>query len=588
MSHALTLGSVLLTDSVPDSTNDFVFNVLADGMSFGVASPVQEVVKSLLADGDLVRITRAGNREVSFSVEISGPTLASLADGEAALGRQVGGINTLTWQPPDDLAPASVFQVLTSSMSQRFDDLSELRNRRVFDLTLTCAPFAFSTKPATISELVSGSTTLSVDTCDSATGWTGKRNGVPTTTEGPSTIWEAGAVGILELSNTEGFPPETWEMTRTGSVDFSTTPYLVVELTTLTAKAGGPLIVDVYAIVAGQEVLLPPLEIRKVSDGTAYFRLTMNATNVAGATALRFRHVSSAGYGHAWQGLSVRDIKRSDAMPSVTARQVSRIVEVEGTERSVASLLVKSPTSSDLSHTLVATYPEMSAGFSPPMRRWRSNGNTVVADAATISGSREAIGPTAVNFGVPASSIPPGAYQLAGRLRTVGSTGSLNIYWEAGTSVQGVLLTGKQSGSLDWSFPVLGQWEIVPLGTVSLPVIAATNGDLFIGINHAGSSQVEFDELWLFPIGEDCAVSGANVTATRFWCDAPAPGEANPALRIGNTDDRSNARSPGLSTFAKGLHVMRPGRMCIFAATTVNNPMVSGSLPLAWHSNAAK
>lgn len=591
MTHSLTLGDALLTGSKhsPDPTHGFWFEVCAEGTEFGEPEAVTRIVTSLMVDGAAVAYDRDGNRTIPIKVRVNGPTLAAVAHGEAMLRRESKRLNELTWQPPDTFAFPSVYETYPSPMSRLSDgdwDLDEkVRRVRTFRLSLTCGPFARSLNPVVIDQLASGSTTTSVDTCDSATGWTGTRNGAPTTAEGPTTLWEAGAVSVMELSDTEGFAPEAWTMTRTGAVDFSTTPYLEVEVTTLDAKGGAQL--SVSAHLNGSPEPLPILQVRRLTDGSQYFRVTFDTRGVA-ATSITFKHTSVAGYGFVWQGFLVRNIARSNVMPNVSsARQVSRIIEVDGTERTTASLRVKSATSADLGHTLVATWPEMSAGFSPSMRQWRASGNTVVADSATISGSREAIGPSAVSFGVPASSIPAGAYQLIARLRSVGATGSLNVFWEAGTSIESVLLDGTISGSHDASFPVLGRWEMVPLGTLVLPVIAANAGDLFMGINHAGSTQVEYDEVWLFPIGEDCAISGADVTATHYWCDAPDHTESNPSFRIGNTDDRSNARSPGMATIAKGVHSMRPGQMVVFVAATVDGPLVDGSLYERWHSNAA-
>lgn len=547
------------------------------GGDHGAPETITELTQSLLGDGDLVRVARNGNREISIVVHVEGPTLGALTNFEAALRLECAKPrNFLVFEPGDIDSVASVFEVFAVEMRQPRDDEVERHMLRRWELTLTCQPFARSLNPVMIDQLASGSTTTSVDTCDSATGWTATRNGVPGTA---STGWEAGSVGIAELDNAVT-APEAWGLTRTGSVDFTSTPYLVVEVRTIASDYGPPL--DFRATISG--VQLPVLAVTLI-PGTVYYRVVFNATGFGVVSAISFEHVSRPG--HPWQGVFIRQVSRSNVLPGSNARQVSRIVDVGGTERTVASLRVKSPTTTDLRHTLVATWPEKSAGFFPSMRRYRATGNTVAPDAATISGSREAIGPSAVSFGVPASSIPAGAYQLVARLRSVGATGSLNVFWEAGTSVEGVLLDGTISGSYDASFPVVGRWEMVPLGTLVLPVIAANAGDLFMGINHAGSTQVEYDEVWLLPIGEDCAISGADVTATRYWCDAPDHTESNPSFRIGNTDDRSNARSPGMATIAKGVHTMRPGPMVVFVATTVDGPLVDGSLYERWHSNAA-
>lgn len=579
MTHSLTLGGLLLTESSPDTDHGYEFNVLADGLGFGVAAGVQEVITSLLADGDLVRVDRYGNREVTFVVEITGPSLGALAYGEAALRREVGRPNSLTWQAPDVLSVPTVFDVVTSEMQQTFDDLDELRTRRTFKVTLTCSPFASSAELTTAAALASGTTSVLIDDCSSATGWTGTRNGAPSPSDGPSTIWEDGSVGIMELSNTVGFPPEEWTLTRTGSMDFTSTRFLDVELTTLSAKGGAPLSVSAY--LDGSSKALPMLQARRISDNSGYYEVTFDTGGVV-ASSVTFRHVSSAGYGHAWQGLQVRNMARSDIAPNVTSHQMARILEVGGTERTPASIHVTSTDgAADLGLTFVHTSPEDGSGYSPPLRRWRTAGGTVVS-GGPFSGSREPIDSSFV-ASVPTASIPRGGYQLVANLRSAVSATS-PVYYAVRTQLPDGSLMGEVSGKQSVEFTANVWTTAVLFEDLALPSVRTAAGFVKIDIGAVG---VEIDEAWLFRMDDDCALTYVNVTSPNLWLDSAGQSSPVPTVWVG--DGRDTSTHPGTLLAGMGAHVLSPDGTAVFVATAAaTNPMVSAEFFKRWHSNAAE
>ena len=57
--HALSLGSIRLTSSLPDPEHGFWFETYSEGTSFGSSDAVTSVVQTMLADGDLVKIVEA-------------------------------------------------------------------------------------------------------------------------------------------------------------------------------------------------------------------------------------------------------------------------------------------------------------------------------------------------------------------------------------------------------------------------------------------------------------------------------------------------------------------------------------------------
>lgn len=589
MTHSLTLGSLLLTGDLPDADHGYTLSVLAEGMALGRHEGVQEVVRSLLSDGDLVRITRHGNREVAFRVMIEGPSLGALSQGEASLRREIGRANELTWQAPDIFAVPTVFEVITSEMSQTFDDLAELRRRRVFEVTLTCAPFARSINLTTVEALASGTTTVVVDTCDSATGWTGTRNGAASPGDGPSVIWEAGSVGIMELSNTVGFPPETWTLTRTGAIDFSDTPYLEVEITTLSAKGGASLSVSAHV---DNGPALPMLEARRLTAASEYFRVTFDTGGVA-ASSITFMHTSSTGYGHAWQGLQVRHVARTDIAPNITARQLSRILEVGGTERTPASIHIQPPTGSDpLGLTIVHTSPEMGAGYSPPLRRWRVSGNTEFPiPGLGFSGKYEAIHPNAFVAEVPISAIPEGGYEVIVALQT-DVVGTHVLHWVVKTVLPDGSIVEQPSVGVPCTFPTATAWHLFSLGVVTLPSVRTSGaGKVQIGIlrDPTAGGTVIIDDAWVFRVGEGSALTMVDANQPHVWIDSPTIESPSPRVSMGGSSNRTDSYHPHGRLSASGTHTFTPGRVAMFVATRgVDNAHASLSYYKRWPNNAAE
>lgn len=595
MTHSLTLGSLLLTDPLPDNDHGYVFSVLADGAGFGVAQGVREIVTSLMADGDLVRTTRFGNREVSFAVQIEGPTLSALAHGEAALRREVGRGNTLTWQAPDVLSVPTVFEVVDSEMSQTFDDLDELRRRRTFVLTLTCAPFARSADPVTVDAMVSGTTTVAVDTCDSKTAWSGTRSGaftgVALSSEGVDPPADT-AVEVYEFDEAVT-TPETWTLTRTGAVDFTATPFLVVELKTQATSDGLPLQdVTISAQTSGGLVTLPVVQATRTADNSGYYRLVADATAAPSASAITFTYRSMAGY-H-WQYLGVRNVDRTDISPNITTRQQSRIVEVGGTERTPASIHVSDSTVAGSLGGLVIvhTSPEDGSGYSPPLRRWRTADSTgpETVDAGMLSGKREPVAFVAGGFvaEVPTSALPEGGYVLMARMRMAVDPEPVNVAWSTSTIFPDTTTQqGYTNGSAAVAFATTA-WHLVPLAALSLPSVRTKAGkvQIVIQVPTVDHAQVELDEAWLFRADDDCALTIVRSFLPDLWLDSPDVSSSVPRVWIG--DGRDLQVHPGDALDAIGNHVLSPEGTAVFTAALTDYPATEATFYRRWHSNAAE
>lgn len=586
MTHSLALGGLTLTGdkSFADPTHGFWFEVAAEGTEFGQPEAVARIITSLLTDGAIVSYDRDDNRTIPVRVRVNGPTLAAVAHGEAALRQESKRRNELTWQPPDTFAPPSVFETFPSSMSRQSDgdwDLDELvRRSRTFGLSLTCSPFARSLEPTTVEALVAGSTTIVVDTCDSATNWTGFRNGFP---YAASAAWEAGSVGVAELEDAIT-SPETWTLTRASAVDFTSTPYLKIEVRTIASDVGQPMNVAAYAGSVTPANLLPVMSVRRLAGG-AYFEVVYDATGRGSVSALTFNHVSPPG--HPWQGLFIRSLARTDVTPGTTSRQQTRVIEVGGTERTPASIHVQSVGAElPLTQAIVHTCPGDGSGYSPPLRRWRiSGGSTPIASAPAFSGFYESIVGTGITCDTPTSALPEGGYVLAAYMRSTAAT-TVSVAWSTSTIFPGgTREEGFTVGSELVTFPDDG-WHIVPLATLSLPSVRTKAGKVRTIIQVPSSSTTIFlDDAWLFRTDKDCALTVLTSPHPHLWINSAGVDAPVPTAWVGDgVDVRVH---PGTGLQAMGTHILSPEGTAIFTATLVP-PMTDATFYRRWHSNAAE
>lgn len=566
------IGDVVLTS--------YPFGVDADStVDVGEPEMIVETVPSQMADGDTERVLRHGNRTYRLEFYIEGPTLGALAESEALLRAQLRRpLIPLLHDPGDGLSPSSVYEVQTAQLTPQRRDDHEAHLVRKFTLTLTCAPWARSADAVTVDALaVPGSETLvSVDTCDSTTGWTGTRSGASYPVSAALT---PGSVSVAELDSSVT-SPETWTLTRTGSVDFTVTPYLVVEARTLTQGSDE----RVSASVDGVD--LPMLEQREMSDGSGYSKITFDATGFGLQPSIRFSHTSKAG--SAWQGLFIRQVSRSDAPPKITARQITRIIETGGTERTPASIHVESENGTDaLGLTIVHTCPDDGSGYSPSLQRWRTVGQTRVPDVTAYSGNYELINVTSWIAEVPTSALPEGAYTLMARLRcqtasTVRISYSTSTIFPDTTTQQGFTL-----GQVDHSFAVANEWELVPLAVLSLPSVRTSAGRVQVALQvEAATPETTLDEAWLFRADDDCALTIVETDTPNLWLESPDLSSSVPRVWVG--DDIGSRVHPGTGLMAMGAHVLSQPGTSVFTAAFTDYPRTSSTHYWRWHSNAAR
>lgn len=573
MTHSLTLGSLLLTDAPAHDEHGYSFSVLAEGTGFGVAQGVREVVTSLLADGDIVRTTRFGNREVSFPVQIEGPTLGSLAHGEAALRAEVGRRNTLMWQAPDVLSVPTVFEVVDSEMQQTFNDLDELRRKRTFILTLTCSPFARSADAVTVPALISGGVASStvVDTCDSATGWSAAMNGV---SAGVSTTWETGAVSVVDL----GAPtPSLLTLTRTGTISFSTQRYLVIEAGFSPSLGAVP--IYAYAGTSPSASEIPKVSQQQISPGWFRCIFDQGGTSLSAVTFSGYFTPENA-------DLKIRDVSKRN-QPGTVPRQQTKIIAVGGTERTPTNLHVQTANGADpLGQCIVHTCPEDGSGYSPPLQRWRTVGQTRTNDATAFSGTYESINTTSWVAEVPTLALPEGGYVLMARLRAQ-SAATVTVTWSTSTIFPDASTQeGFTVGTVQHTFAAGNVWELVKMEALTLPSVRTKSGKVQIALQVAAASPVvTLDEAWLFREDDDCALTIVETPRPHVWLDSPGLDSSVPRVWIGS--GMTTKVHPGTGLKAMGAHVLSPEGTAVFTAALSDFPATDATFYRRWHSNAA-
>lgn len=591
MTHSLMLGDLLLTGSrdFPDPDHGFWFEVAAEGTEFGSPQAVTRIITSLLVDGAIVSYDSDGNREIPVRVRVHGPSLAAVSQGEAALRLASKRRNELTWQPPDEFAPVSVYETYPSPMESVQEsgwDLDELRRVRTVRLSLACSPFALSQDVTTVSALPSGGSpsTSTIDNCDSASGWTATRSGAAVSA---TTFWEAGAVGAAELDSSFT-APETWTLTRTGSVSFASMPYLSAEVRTVSYNGN----LSVRAVTStGSSLNLPILSKRNLEAGGdegSYHEVVCLVPGGVTLASVTFVHTSQSG--DIWQGLLVRKVSQSNMPPGGFARQTSQVFEVGGTERTPASLRA-STTAGFLGTTLIHTTKFDGSGYSPDMRRWRATGNATSAnvDARKITGTWELMRPNPVVSRTPSHSMPRGNYLLVAAIKsdTPTTTTPLPISWAVKSVISGQTLGNDEGTGYGW-FPVAHELTIIPIASLAAPIVRSGALDVEVHLfNPTSTVTMSVEQWWMFTDDDDSALSIVNTSEGALWLDSPDADSPVPTVWVGPSKPLSFHPAAGL--VAQGSHTFRPGPNLVTTVSDSNDYM-SASLEYRkrWHSNAAE
>ena len=560
------IGSIDLTS--------YPFAVDADStVEIGEPEMVVESVVSQLADGDPEKATRHGNRTYVLTLYVEGATLGDLADSEALLRTELQATGlTLTHDPGDGLTPASVYEVWTASLKQERDDTHESHLIRRFTLTLTCTAFARSVEATAIDALDSGTSSVVVDTCDSTTGWTTGITANPDALSASSgAVWSTDSAG----------GDDRMSLYRAAAIDVSAHPYFRLEW-----KASPTPGYMILGLPAADDPF--PSELRRVALSDGWFRSTWLVEPGDLDSGFQFSYARTTA--SSVDSLGIREVSKSDIQPSQTPRQLTRIVEAGGTERTPVSLHVQTSSGTGaLTQAIVHTCPEDGSGYSPPLRRWKVSGQTTVADSSLYSGEREPIAvPTDAFFAeVPTSSLPEGGYTLVARVRMAASPfGDADIYYSVSTKFPDS--TTREGYVVDFERVTFTDtnWKLVALATLSLPTVRTKAGWVQVALSASiANSQIDLDEAWLFREEDDCALTIVDTARPHLWCDSPDVSSPVPTVWVG--DGSSTRVHPGTGLRAQGAHILHPAGTAVFTAALSDNPKTDATFYRRWHSNAA-
>lgn len=557
-------------------------------VEIGEPEMVVESVISQLADGDIERAVRHGNRVYVIPIYVEGETLAELARAESDLRSEIKRSDLiLTHDPGDGFAPASVYEVQTAKLAPARDDTFEPHLIRKYTLTLTCSPFARSSNAVTVLAVGPAPTTptsSSVNTASTTTNWSAIRadfsqssttSSNPVTSDGDGVSTTASGMWLrLHLSYN---PPS--------AIAMATTPILLVEMIVSDPGFGFRLTVN------GVDRSATPSFTKAMPSGTILYGFDLSQYGSSPSLTKFLVGYDLRASTAVSRSITVYDISRSNAFPQVNARQSARSLEVRGTERTSASINVAPGSSgTSMGYTIVHTSPDQRSGYSPSLRQYRTSGNAITSESGLVSGSREPINTNPVVSQVSLVALPEGEYSLLALMRST-VAGSYKIGWNARTLLPGIGYLGGTYGETTATFASANTWTWVPIDAVTLPPVRSNGAFVQLNLSRVpvASEVVELDEWWALRMGDDCAVTILYDNAAFMWLDSPDSTSGVPRVWVGGNGDRSDAHHPSTNLVTSGAHVLHPDGTTIFVATSgMQNPNVTATYYPRWHSNAAE
>jgi hypothetical protein len=593
--HLLQLGSLDLT---APGTQAWTTNPLAEGFDMGSPVALVDALPHLLLDGEVVTGKRSSNRTLHFFVEVRGDDARSLAEAETALVGEVDKPNTLLWKWPGVNTPTTEFQTFRGTCVPRTEDLQELRGVRVYEVTLPAMPFGRSITETVVEALPAVPAVPSTTTLTSGTSTTGWSAGV---------VAGSGAVNLPQ-TNVEQIPGDpsldegyawyfrtgwtkhTHEATFTPAapVTGSATDFLYVVVRLVNSGAQ-----DVVTTVNGIEAD-PAFTVYDAASASYDFYYLGLWPTIA---SVKVHAVTGTAYGDtSTTTMPLSLIKVTNDVPAGTKRQQLRQFAVGGSVRCPGTIQVDHETAG-LGDVIVYTDPALNTLYRPDLMRWyvSSSGGTP-ATSGSITGTPHYIdGPNPLIFDVPVQSLPEGGYVLMGRLSNfnVGDVVTAAASTRLGTTD---IASETESRTIDDS-AASGTYKIVPLATLNLPPSPASSGSVRISLT-ASATGIICDELWLFYMGEDSALTilsaGAGTPAlgsvhNRLDLEAASTSRVMPSLWVGTQANRSDRFHAGSLAEDMPTHVFTPPTTRAFVVTTgADNPAVSYRYRKHWHTHAAE
>lgn len=587
----ITYGDLDLTDY------PFLFEFGAD---LGRPENMSELLGAVLADGDVPVGTRAGNRELNFSVLVEEADLQALAEAEPLLTAEADKQrNTLTIDPGDGIAVPSVYDTYRAQVTQVRDEDLEMNGYRRYTVTVPAYPFTRSEALTTVgSEFVADSDVIA-DDCESTTGWSlyGTGNSATITVDSTAGHFSTGT-GAVKLV-TEPYVYDTTATTTSGawidskirksglSIDASGGGYFAFRFRPEPGWTFNSYSASFYLTTSGGGRQAATL-VASTAEDNGYTRYLLTVPHASTITTFELEGRMSI-WGP-WGSLFPNPGWWFDSLGlagSASANQGGQSLTIEGSARSEGTLAVSAAVG--LGDTLVYTCPDLGDGFRPDVRRFQTAG-TSSADADAINGTYVP-GNTGV-FEVPASSLRAGAYAVLARVKWSSTTFTLTL--DAQTVLDGTPIGQTYSVGGAITVPDTTNYHVVRVGVLELPphrVDAAADAVVELSL---GGSAIKVDEVLLFPL-EDAALtwvacgSGtpSAAVASRLWIDAPSAQLPFGQVVAGTQADRSDARF--IQPESKGRHLLYPGQMLAYVLTSAaGGADFSASYFMRWHTWAVK
>jgi hypothetical protein len=600
--HSLSIdGMFLVEDGHPVVHEEgFITDVSADGTNWGNPEPAVTTLLTALRDGDVETTFRYGNRQPVIFVLIEAPNGPALAAGEAALAKKIGRRLELVWQPPDVAAAPTVYDIVNSRMDFEFDDQGELRRERVYRVTFAALPYGRSkdkiTTPALAPDPVSP-TTVNINDCTTLTGWTPFWDVGTMAVAMYSGIW-AGSVGFEVLAYSNGAHLFTSDLSGL-SVDFSATPYLVVDW--YPGSPGTPQwelnLRGGYTKVREQAYSV---------GAPSWGRRTWWVKNGPPTTVthLNFEHYAANLTDSEISQFGIFNIARSDTVgASATRRDLTRNLTPGGSVPADGDVIVEHATA-DLSKCLVYSGPADRVG-SISLRQFRIAGPTETTDSGKVSGAYNDLSDSVWDvYDIPVAACPRGDVHLWFKLGDNVLAGNVLFDWKAEVYQNAVLQAGSgQTGQTLVDVPLgSGYRWFRPLARLTLPPgdVRGANAKVRISFKKASGytgNTPRMDEAWLFAMDEGRltvldAGTGALASgsvANRLKISAPSLAEPHGSILLATAADFSDAWSPNpaLVECHQVSHVFSPaGSQIRFVSHVAQNALVSFRHYPRWHTHA--
>lgn len=557
------------------------------GSDMGSAQNVMTMMSSLIADGDVLSLSRRENRAIALPVLVEGADLAEVAQNVAALVTEAEKrFNTLAVDPGDGFAATTVYKTFVAQANFRRDDDMETQGFRRVMLTIPAEPFPCSVDRIIDDGGTSPSTGTTVDECDTTTGWSSPNNAAAGQADPVvDTVKYVEATGSVQT-----VPYSTISGVNVWGQDYQEARHLDRKTLSVATGAGG--FFSVHIRLSHPNSAYQP--------ETTIARITMKSTLTPGGVDVDFfaaeslsdnwvRYAMKAPASDTITELEFEIYQRSSPITtptvnydkfvlstSATAEQrIVKAFEVEGSARAPGSLYVASPDNAvPLGSLLVSTVHDdvVATGFRPDVRRWVTTG-TVSSDATALDGGYYNVGAdysSFFEFQVPASILRPGPYSVVALVNYAGASSTVGV--ETCLLIDGVAVgpTSVAEGVVH----DLGGWQLVVLGTVNLPPtqVHSPTPDSVVRVR---PRNTKFAEILLIPATADFTIvdcgtgtASASGDSSHFWIDSPDPVQPRGGYWRGSEPERVDARSAWADLVKPGTHTFTPGLMHGFVLST--------------------